>query len=170
MRHKHDGRAFRCRDDREFFLQSLPRHRIDSGEGLIHEQNGRVVGEHASNGCTLPHAARELVRILTLESGKPDEVDEAPSDARPLFAGDAFQTQAELDIGLRRLPRQQRILLEDHATVRTRPRDLSRPATMRRKVDFPQPEGPMTDTNSCALMLSEMASNAWTFSPNVGSK
>ena len=42
-----------------------------------------------------------------------------------LFAGDAFQAQAELDIGLRRLPRQQRILLEDHAAVGTRPRDLA---------------------------------------------
>jgi hypothetical protein len=27
---------------------------------------------------------------------------------------------------------------------------LSRPATMRRKVDLPQPEGPMTETNSLA--------------------
>jgi hypothetical protein len=64
------------------------------------------------------------VGILVLEAGEADHIDEAAGDARPLVLCDALQTQAKLDVGLRRLPGQQRILLEDHAAIRARPRDL----------------------------------------------
>ena len=46
----------------------------------------------------------------------------------------------------------------------------SRPATMRRKVDLPQPDGPISETNSCAATLSDTPFSASTSCPSCRSK
>ena len=47
---------------------------------------------------------------------------------------------------------------------------VSSPATMRRNVDLPQPDGPITETKSCAATLSETSLSATTSSLATVSK
>src|SRR5579872_42411 len=46
----------------EFTLQLRPRKRIESAEGFIHQQDGRVCRQGAGDSHALPLAARKLTR------------------------------------------------------------------------------------------------------------
>src|SRR5205814_9754476 len=68
----------------------------------------------------LLHAARELVRVMPLESGKPDEMEimrDALADAR---GGCARHPKPERGILVHGLPRQQTEMLEHHRDARGR--------------------------------------------------
>jgi hypothetical protein len=160
---QHRGALVR-RDDGELLLQVLARHGVDRGERLVHQQHERIVGQHARDGGALAHAAGELVRILVLEALQPDQLDEALRDRRALGLGQALEPRPELDVravvfhgssaySWNTIPRSAPgpvILRPD--TMISPEVGLSRPATRRRKVDLPQPDGPITETNSCGLI------------------
>ena len=65
----------------------------------------------------LLHAARELMRVMTLESSKPDHLDEALRSASTGGGGNPFQFETELDVGRYGAPRQQPELLEHHGAI-----------------------------------------------------
>ena len=48
---------------------------VERAEGLVHEQDARLVGEGAGDGDALFHAAGELVRIGVFEFRESDEFD-----------------------------------------------------------------------------------------------
>ena len=75
----------------------------------------------------LLHAARNLVRVLVLGVREPDEREHLVRAALQIGPGLARAEHAldgEVDVVEAREPRQQRVVLEDHAALRTRPRDL----------------------------------------------
>src|SRR5690606_16690 len=47
-------------DLQKLMLQETPGQGIQRPEGFVHENNGRVGGEHACNGDALLHSARQL--------------------------------------------------------------------------------------------------------------
>src|SRR5205814_1168809 len=54
---------------------------VESAERLVHEKDGRLVDERLRQRRALAHAARELVRVVALESAEsdtPDPVARAP--------------------------------------------------------------------------------------------
>ena len=46
--------------------------RVERAEGLIHDQDARLIRQRAGDGHALLHAAGELVRIGVLELREPD--------------------------------------------------------------------------------------------------
>ena len=54
----------------QLFLHHLARHRVERGERLVHQQDFGVGGEQARDRDALLHAARQLGRIVVLESAQ----------------------------------------------------------------------------------------------------
>ena len=143
---------------------------VERAERLVHQQDRRVDGEAADDRGALLHAAGQFARILVVEAGQPDAVEELVD---PLAIGPlAFQFEGKLDVLLERPPRQQIRILEDHRDLRMRPGDglavdrdpaagqLIRPAIDQSKVVLPQPEGPMMQRNSPSRTSTETSSSA----------
>src|SRR5262249_13186222 len=57
---------------------------IERAEGLVHEQDGRLVGERPRDADPLLHATRKLGRIAMGETGQADHIEQFVGDgARP---------------------------------------------------------------------------------------
>src|SRR5262249_25498912 len=88
-------------------------------ERLVHQQDGRFVGERPRDADPLLHATGKLGRIAMSETGKADHIEQLvgqrarPGPSFPLGIG------TECDVLPDRLPREQRVLLEHHATIGT---------------------------------------------------
>jgi hypothetical protein len=116
------------------------------------------------------HPSGKVVGIAVGEALEADEREEPPRRGQPLGRGHTPDLQAERHVVADRAPREERVLLEDHGGERrargapsnvTRPPvGASRPATIWRRVDFPQPDGPRIVTNSPAATSSETSSSA----------
>src|SRR5438046_6517673 len=81
VRDEHDRRAIRRPQLEELVLHERPGLHVESAERLVHEKDGRLVDERLRQRRALAHAARELVRVVALESAKsdtPDPVARAP--------------------------------------------------------------------------------------------
>src|SRR5438270_3075440 len=63
MRHEHDSLAQRALDADELVLQALARDAVDSAEGLVHQEDGRVRAESARETDALTLASGKLMRI-----------------------------------------------------------------------------------------------------------
>src|SRR5689334_10249524 len=61
MREEDDGAAGFCPDALEFVVQEVAGLGVERRKGLVHEENIGFGCEGASQGYSLPHAARELV-------------------------------------------------------------------------------------------------------------
>ena len=59
----------------QLLLQDLAGLRVERGERLVHQQDRRVHGERAHQADALLHAAGELVGIVLLEAGEPDQIE-----------------------------------------------------------------------------------------------
>ena len=59
-------------------IHLIARKRVERAERLVHQQEGRIVQQGAADRDALPHAARQLMRILRLESGKADHIQQLP--------------------------------------------------------------------------------------------
>ena len=84
--HVEDRLARPLPDRQQLLLHELARLGVERRERLVHQQHGRVDGERPRDADALPHAARELVRVLALEAAQPGQLDEAAGDragARP---------------------------------------------------------------------------------------
>ena len=105
-------------DAQQLFLHHLARHGVERCERLVHQQHFRIGGQQPRERDALLHAARQLGGIVILEARELDHVDEALRAAPALVRRDALHLRAELDVAAHRLPRKQRVGLEDHAATR----------------------------------------------------
>ncbi|MCY1231867.1 hypothetical protein D9M72_443290 [compost metagenome] len=115
-------------DAQEFFLQQRLVLLVQCREGLVHQQDLRVVGEAAGDGYPLLHAARQLVGIGAPEGVEADLVDVVVDNIVDLPGSPT--AQAIGNVVLDRHPREDRLLLEDHRIERLRlveMRDLELP-------------------------------------------
>ena len=104
-------------DTQQFRLHDVAGLRIERRERLVHQQHVRVRHQRARQTDPLLHAAGQLVRVMVLEAGQPDHVDEPLAGFAPCVALHAPQLEAELDVAHHRPPRQQTELLEHHGAV-----------------------------------------------------
>ena len=63
VRDEDDGLPERGPDPQQLVLQVAAGERVERAEGFVHEQHGRIDGEHAGDGDALAHAAGEVLRI-----------------------------------------------------------------------------------------------------------
>src|SRR5262245_47246187 len=90
----------------------LPRLRIERAERLVHQQDFRIADEHLDEADALPLAAREHVRIARAELGEADAGKPGPRALARERAGDAGGLEPDRHVLQRRLPRKQRLRLE----------------------------------------------------------
>ncbi len=159
-------------------LHHLARLCVQRGEGLVHQQDGRVDGQRAGEVRPLLHAAGELVRVVLLEAAQPDHLDQWLARRLASARGDLAALEAVADVPGHREPGEQRRVLEDHrpvaAVLGRRPAvdedspavGSSRPSTIFRKVVLPQPLGPTMLTNSPGWIVSVTSSIARTQVPS----
>ncbi len=162
VRDEDHGQPGALPDVEKLVLQALARHRVERAERLVHQHDLGVVGEHAGDRHALLHAARELVRIGVGEllSGPTSSMN-LSTVSLTSAAAEPARCRAEADVVAHRQPGEQGVILEHHAARRVRvlrsacptsaPRPVegcSKPAMMRSRVDLPQPEAPIRQTNS----------------------
>ncbi len=112
-----DGGAHLLPHAEQQLLHRHPRLRVERGERLVHQHHARPVDEHPGDPHPLLHAARQLARVRVLEAAQPDQVEVGARGALALDTTDAAHLQAELHVAEDGLPREERVLLEDHAAV-----------------------------------------------------
>ena len=92
---------------------------VQRPERLVHQQDARPQCQRPGNSDALLHPAGELERITPREVRQPYDVEEAAGHIRPLLFRQV--AKPELDVFQGRKPWVQRVLLENHASVPTRP-------------------------------------------------
>src|SRR5690606_26461205 len=90
---------------------------VERAERLIHQQNARLVGERASDGDALLHAARELRRVSVREVLEAHDLEPLHRGLLGFVARSALHARAEHHGLLHREPRKERVALEHHAAV-----------------------------------------------------
>ena len=76
MSDEQDGLATLHPDALQFGVHLLARQRIQGAEGLVHQQQVRVVNQRTAETDALLHAARKLMRICIFKALEPDELDQ----------------------------------------------------------------------------------------------
>ena len=101
---------------------------VERAERLVHQQELGLHGVGAGEREALPHAAREVLRMVVGEIAQAHQRHVAAADLGALGCRNAVrrELQAELDVAAHGEPREHAVLLEDHAAIRARPGD--RPA------------------------------------------
>ena len=121
---EHDGLPRLPPDAQQLEVHELARHGVERAEGLVHQEQRRVVDERAGDGHALAHAARQLVRVLVLEALEADQLEQRH---RPRARGPCRRAAAppRASRTLSRTVRQGRStgILEDDADVAARPVD-----------------------------------------------
>src|SRR5437899_8362820 len=84
----------------ELVVEQVPRHRVERSEGLVHEQDLRLLGEGAGQGDPLAHPSRQLVGALAGEACQVDEVEEGRHGLPAVRPVDAPELEGELDVAL----------------------------------------------------------------------
>ena len=142
--HQHDGAAGE-QAGREV-LQFQPRHRIEMGERLVHQDHRPVFAERAGQRRALAHAARQQCLREIVEAVV--QADFGQKRARARFGGAprrgvAAQAIAQQDIVEDRKPRQQQVRL-GHVGHRPAVRAVPgrRPASQRSREVLPTPLRP----------------------------
>jgi hypothetical protein len=80
MRDEDDGLAALAPHHKHFEVHLLPCQRVQRAEGLVHQDQFRVVDEGARDRGALLHAAGQLLRIFVFVAGEPDQIEQV---ARP---------------------------------------------------------------------------------------
>ena len=118
---------------------------------LIHEQKSRIDGERTSNSSSLPDATRELMRVAALKACELDCVNKVMRNFCSQFARNLCLTESKFDVALHIKPGKSAASWK--SKTRSVPGPLtsfppavifpldavSRPATMFKSVDVPQP-------------------------------
>src|SRR5712692_6776652 len=113
-----DGLARLAPDVDQHALHLVAGERVQRGEGLVHEEDGRVVGQGAGDGHALLHPSAQLVRVGAGKALEVHELEEAPRGLRALRPRYALHLQPELDVALGRAPGEELgEVLEDDAAV-----------------------------------------------------
>ena len=102
---------------REQPLHLVPGERIERGEGLVHQQHGRIVCERARDGDPLLHAAGQMMRVGLHELFELHQLELLAGDFLALGLGHPLHLQAEGHVSERRAPWEQlgKILEHDAA-------------------------------------------------------
>ena len=165
-------------DAQQLGLHVLAGHLVEGAERLVHQQQRRVGGERPGDGDPLLHAARQLPRPVVGEVAELDELEHLERPLAPLGLVPALQLERQLDV------------LGDACASRTGrpagtpcrspgrggPGAAGLPLTMtspvvgsmrlamsRSSVDLPQPDGPISDTNSPGATVRSMSTSASTW-------
>ena len=141
-------------------LEHGARHRVERAERLVHQQHRRIDGERLRDRHALLHAAGQLARQLA-----EDRAVEA--DLAQFFQRDRLQLvraapgkallQRQHDVFARRHPREQTVILKDHAAVQPRAADwapVDRDPSPRRPL---QPRQQAQERALAAARLSQQA-------------
>src|SRR6266498_335619 len=97
---KDNGLALLLPDLQELVLQHHTGLSIQRTERLIHQNDGRLVGQRANDGSALAHAARQLGWIIFFKTGKAREGDKLADLALPVRARKTFRVEAKADVFL----------------------------------------------------------------------
>ena len=99
----------------QLLLQDFAGLRVERGERLVHQQHRRIHRQRAHQADALLHAAGELIGIVLLEAGEPDQL-EIVADPLPDLrrAATPRHRQPERRVVVDGLPRQQAEMLEHH--------------------------------------------------------
>src|SRR2546423_361405 len=117
VRHEHDRCARRGPQLQELVLHQRARLHIECTERFVHEEETRLVYERLCQRGTFAHATRELVRVVTLESGETDPLDPIACALLRLAARDPAKTWTRRDVVEHVLPWKDGIDLKDIADV-----------------------------------------------------
>ena len=122
---------------------------VERRERLVHQQEVGVAGQGARQLDALPHAARELVRVVPLEAGEADQVEQRLRAPASRSAASRDVAEAEADVLAHGPPGEEAVLLEDHAHAlgpldASRAAAASQPEARLSSVVLPQPDGPTT--------------------------
>ena len=120
MRDEHDGDVDLAPDFQQMRLHAGACLRVECAEGLVHQQNTRLIGERAHNRHPLLHAARQLMRIRFGEFFEPDQLQPLQCLRLGFVVALAVDLEAEHHVLLHGQPREQRITLEHHPAITAR--------------------------------------------------
>ncbi|MHC2561173.1 hypothetical protein ACVIVD_003167 [Bradyrhizobium liaoningense] len=112
-------------DPEQHFLHQGAGLVVQCAEGLVEQEDLRIIGERTCDGRALLHAAGELLWPMVLEARQSDLADEGIGDLVPLVLRHAALAQAEGNVFAHRQPWEQRVGLEHHAAIGARPRHLA---------------------------------------------
>jgi hypothetical protein len=115
--HEQHGLAIALPDAEQELLHQRAGLVVERAERLVEEENRRIVGKRPGDRGALLHAARQLLGIVVLETGKPDAVHPFKHHLLAHLRRHAFLAQAEGDVVDDGEPREERVRLEDHAAV-----------------------------------------------------
>ena len=119
MRDHDDGALGRFPNTQQLQLQLTAGQGVKRAEGFIEKHNWRVDGESPRETNTLLHTARKTGGATVRGIGKPYLLQVGAGNFGPLgFAqAGARGAQTEIDVAARGHPRQQRVVLKDHAAI-----------------------------------------------------
>jgi hypothetical protein len=143
-------------DAEELVLHHAAGLGIEGREGLVEQEDLRIVGERPGQGHALAHAARQLVRVALLGAAQVHQLDQAARALLALAARHPAHLGPEGDVSEHGAPREERVVLEHHAgelAVAARggrksiaPEDgASRPAMICSRVGLAAAGGPQQD-------------------------
>ncbi len=112
-----DAAPFRFPDTQQLAAHRRLGLKIERAERLVHQHHRGLVGEHAAQRNTMPHAAGELRRIGVVKLGKPQHGQQLGDARWPLCGRDARELKTDLDILAYIEPWQQRVPLEHEADM-----------------------------------------------------
>ena len=105
---------------RKHLLHDLARLRIQCAEGLIHQQNLRVIREGARDRGPLLHSTGKRLGVGFGETIQFHRMDQLARTQLALCSGRPLELQSELNVAPHRQPGIQGIRLEHHAPVGAR--------------------------------------------------
>jgi hypothetical protein len=105
---------------RKFALEHHPGLRVDRRERLVEQQHGRIGRERAGQRDPLPHAARQLMRIVPGEIEKMEVFQQRLRAPLALRQREPLDFDAEHHVLEHGAPGQQQVLLQHEGDVRVR--------------------------------------------------
>ena len=157
----------------QLVVQTLAGDLVEGAERLVEQEHRRIHHQRAGERGAHPHAARELLGVLRLEPGEPDELDRLGDPGLAHRLRHLAELGEERDVraapcataGAWRPGRRSRASLRSTVTMPALGR--SRPEATRSSVDLPHPLGPTIVTNSPGATLSDVGARARVPSGNV---
>ena len=104
-------------------VQRRTSHVVETDEGLVHEQNVRLVREHRRDGDPAPHSTGELLGPRAGEFLELDDLEISLDDLLSLAPGNTAGLQPETDVVGHPPPHEQCVALKHDPPVRARPGD-----------------------------------------------
>ena len=168
-------------DPQQLEVEPLARHLVERAERLVHQQQRRVERERTGDRDAHLHAAGELPRVVLLEAGQLDEVEHLLHALVAALAVPAEHLERQARRSSRRCasrrapppgrPSRSRGRAAPDGRSCRRPRPCpsvgsTRSPITRSSVDLPQPDGPISETNSPGWRSRSMSWRACVWPPS----